>query len=87
MSDVFIQVQKEVYEYLLNTAKARDEILNLYTDIVKKQFVGELKSGEDWLSRFREELENENLHVNDAGSVFWDSGDVMRAAKRAAGLQ
>lgn len=44
--------------------------------------------GQEWYARFGSELEKDSdYRLNDAGSVTWDSGDVMRAAKKASGIK
>lgn len=44
-------------------------------------------TGQEWYDRFSTALVGYACLPVDAGSVDWDSGDVMRAAKKASGLE
>lgn len=49
-------------------------------------FNGHLQTGQEWLNKFKEELQKDGIHLQDIGSTTWDSGDTMRAARRASGI-
>lgn len=44
-------------------------------------------AGREWYERFSAALTSYGCLRINVGSVDWDSGDVMRAAKKAAGLE
>lgn len=60
------------------------ELINPYRPT---KHVPVMLSGQEWYDRFSTALVGYACLPVDAGSVDWDAGDVMRAAKKAAGIE